>query len=216
MPKRLNIAPTKSNYLSLTRQLAFAQDGYDLLEQKRQILVFELMSRIGRASEIERQVNEAAQPAFKALKRATLSIGAFAVENAAMAVPPRHDVEISDQNVMGIQVPRLALKSQKATLPFGIGGTSADMDETLNRFSDLIPLLIELAELENAVLRLAKELRKTQRRCNALSRVFIPEYKATTDYITDSLEERERENFVILRMVKERLEKDETERAIEK
>ena len=79
MPKRLNIAPTKSNYLSLTRQLAFAQDGYDLLEQKRQILVFELMSRIGRASEIERQVGEAAAPAFKALKRATLDIGAFAV-----------------------------------------------------------------------------------------------------------------------------------------
>ena len=216
MPKRLNIAPTKSNYLSLTRQLAFAQDGYDLLEQKRQILVFELMSRIGRASEIERRVGEAAAPAFKALKRAILDIGAFAVENAAMAVPPRHEIEISDQNVMGIQVPRLSLKSQRATLPFGVGGTSADMDETLNRFSDLIPLLIELAELENAVLRLAKELRKTQRRCNALSRVFIPEYKATTDYITDSLEERERENFVILRMVKERLEKDETERASEK
>ena len=133
-----------------------------------------------------------------------------------MAVPERHDIEITDQNVMGIQVPRLGLKSQKATLPFGVGGTSADMDETLTRFSDLIPLLIELAELENAVLRLAKELRKTQRRCNALSRVFIPEYKATTDYITDSLEERERENFVILRMVKERLEKDETERASEK
>ena len=92
-------------------------------------------------------------------------------------------------------------------MPFGVGGTSADTDVALRRFTDLVPLLIELAEIGNAVLRLARELRKTQRRCNALNRIFIPEYKATTDYITASLEERERENFVILRMVKERLAK---------
>ena len=92
-------------------------------------------------------------------------------------------------------------------MPFGVGGTSADTDVALRRFTDLVPLLIELAEIGNAVLRLARELRKTQRRCNALNRIFIPEYKATTDYIMASLEERERENFVILRMVKERLAK---------
>ena len=99
-------------------------------------------------------------------------------------------------------------------MPFGVGGTSADTDVALRRFTDLVPLLIELAEIGNAVLRLARELRKTQRRCNALNRIFIPEYKATTDYITASLEEREREKNrqaeeiqKFHRMVKERLAK---------
>ena len=89
----------------------------------------------------------------------------------------------------------------------GIDPRAVQRAVALRRFTDLVPLLIELAEIGNAVLRLARELRKTQRRCNALNRIFIPEYKATTDYITASLEERERENFVILRMVKERLAK---------
>ena len=124
-----------------------------------------------------------------------------------MAVAERHEVTLGEQNVMGIRVPTLALSSREAAMPFGVGGTSADTDVALRRFTDLVPLLIELAEIGNAVLRLARELRKTQRRCNALNRIFIPEYKATTDYITTSLEERERENFVILRMVKERLAK---------
>ena len=191
MPKKLNVAPTKSNYLSLTRQLAFARDGYDLLEQKRQILVFELMSRLGRAKDVERRLGDAIAPAYDALRKSTLDIGASALDNVVMA----------------IRVPTLALSSREAAMPFGVGGTSADTDVALRRFTDLVPLLIELAEIGNAVLRLARELRKTQRRCNALNRIFIPEYKATTDYITASLEERERENFVILRMVKERLAK---------
>lgn len=207
MAKKLNIAPTKSNYLSLTRQLAFARDGYDLLEQKRQILVFELMSRLGRAKDIERRVNLATDGAFKALKKSTLDIGSSAIDNIALAIGRRHELTAGEQNVMGIRVPKLSLESTKSTMPFGVGGTSADTDAALKSFTDLIPLLIELAEIENAVLRLARELRKTQRRCNALNRIFIPEYEATTSYITASLEERERENFVILRMVKERLAK---------
>ena len=207
MPKKLNVAPTKSNYLSLTRQLAFARDGYDLLEQKRQILVFELMSRLGRAKDVERRVGNALVPAYDALRKSTLDIGAAALDNVVMAVGERHDVTLGEQNLMGIRVPTLALKSKEATMPFGVGGTSADTDVALQRFTEIIPLLIELAEIASAVLRLARELRKTQRRCNALNRIFIPEYQATTDYITASLEERERENFVILRMVKERLAK---------
>ncbi|MBQ6247661.1 MAG: V-type ATP synthase subunit D [Kiritimatiellae bacterium] len=205
MPKKLNVAPTKSNYLSLTRQLAFARDGYDLLEQKRQILVFELMSRLGRAKDVERRVREALGPAHDALRKSTLDIGAAALDSVTMAIGERHEVSMGEQNVMGIRVPTLSLESRDATMPFGVGGTSADTDVALRRFTDVIPLLIELAEISSAVLRLARELRKTQRRCNALNRIFIPEYKATTDYITASLEERERENFVILRMVKERL-----------
>jgi V/A-type H+-transporting ATPase subunit D len=75
----------------------------------------------------------------------------------------------------------------------------------MRRFTEVLPLLAELAELENAVLRLARELRKTQRRCNALSKVFIPDYSETIEYIVSSLEEREREAFVIQKMIKDRL-----------
>ena len=72
---RLNIAPTKSNYLSLKGQLAFAEEGYDLLEQKRQILIFELISRLNRVREVESDFTERLRLAHSALHEATLDRG---------------------------------------------------------------------------------------------------------------------------------------------
>ena len=205
MAQRLNVAPTKSSHLLLKQQLDFARNGFDLLEQKRQILVYELMSRVGRARDLERRVAEALGPAFAALRQATLDIGSAALDDAALAVRMRHQLQVADQPVIGIRLPKVALHSEGGPRQFGLGGTSAHADLALQRFTAALPLLAQLAELENAVLRLARELRKTQRRCNALSRVFMPEYEATIDYITASLEEREREAFVNLRMIKQRL-----------
>ena len=208
MAQRLNVAPTKSSHLLLKQQLDFARNGFDLLEQKRQILVYELMSRLGRARDVERRVAEALGPAFAALRQATLDLGSAALDNAALAVRLRHQLQVADQPVIGIRLPKVTLQSEGGPRQFGLGGTSANADLALQRFAAALPLLAQLAELENAVLRLARELRKTQRRCNALSRIFMPEYEATIDYITASLEEREREAFVNLRMIKQRLTRE--------
>ena len=202
---KLNVAPTKSSYLTLRRQLAFAREGYELLEQKRQILIFELMSRLGRARDAERRIGEAAAEAFAALRESLLDIGSDGIDRAALAVTPQYRLILSDQGLMGIRIPRVMVEARPPGAQFGVGGTSAAADEAMRRFAELLNLLGELAELENAVLRLARELRKTQRRCNALSKIFIPNYSETIGYILSSLEERERESFIILKMIKDRM-----------
>lgn len=202
---KLNIAPTKSNLLVLKRQLAFAEEGYDLLEQKRQILIFELMSRLSRAREAEQGAQEALRRAFAALYEARLDSGAEALDGAILAVKMDHQVDISDQHLMGMKIPRVTVRTEAVSAQFGVGGTSANSDVAMSRFIEVLPLLAELAELENAVMRLALELRKTQRRCNALSKIFMPDYRETIGYIMGSLEERERESFVILKMIRDRL-----------
>jgi len=148
------------------------------------------------------------EPAFAALRQATLDTGSEALEAAALAVRQRHQIRVTDQPVIGIRLPKVSLHSEGASRHFGLGGTSSHTDIAAQRFAAALSLLAELAELENAVLRLARELRKTQRRCNALSRIFMPEYEATIDYIAASLEEREREAFVNLRMIKQRQESE--------
>lgn len=203
---KLNIAPTKSNLLVLKRQLAFAEEGYDLLEQKRQILIFELMSRLGRARDAEHGIHEALHEAFDSLREARLDNGSEALDRAALAVKMDHQVDVSDQHLMGIKIPHVTVKTEPVSVQFGVGGTSANTDQAMSRFVALLPLLAELAELENAVIRLARELRKTQRRCNALSKTFMPTYRETITYITGALEERERESSVILKMIRDRLE----------
>jgi len=202
---KLNIAPTKSNLLSLKRQLAFAEEGYDLLEQKRQILIFELMSRLKRARAVEQKIAEAFKGAFSALREAELDIGSASLDRAALGVRMDHQVNLSDQHLMGMRIPHLTVQTEPLSVQFGVGGTSASADLTMRRFVEALPFLVELAELENALLRLAHELRKTQRRCNALSKLFIPNYSETIGYIMGSLEERERESLIILKMIRDRL-----------
>lgn len=202
---KLNIAPTKSNLLVLKRQLAFAEEGYDLIEQKRQILIFELMSRLKRARDAERAAAEALLHAFAALREAQLEVGSEALDRAILAVKMDHQVDVSDQHLMGMEIPHVTVQLEPVSVQFGIEGTSANTDVAMRRFIEVLPLLSELAELENAIMRLAQELRKTQRRCNALSKIFMPDYRETISYITGTLEERERESFVILKMIRDRL-----------
>jgi V/A-type H+/Na+-transporting ATPase subunit D len=202
---KLNIAPTKSNLLSLKRQLVFAEEGYDLLEQKRQILIFELMSRLTRAQQVERDVAELLRRAYAVLREATLDSGSENLDRAALGVKQDSELNLSGQHLMGMRIPKIIAQIPPAGVPFGVGGTSASTDLAMLRFTELLPKLAELAELQNAVMRLARELRKTQRRCNALSKIFIPTYRQTIGYIGGTLEERDRESLTILKMIRDRL-----------
>ena len=206
---KLNISPTKSSLLALRRQLAFAEEGYELLEQKRQILIFELMGRLKRARAAERRVGAALRAAFAALQEATLEAGSVALDRAADGVQLKHRVELTHQHLMGLRLTRVTAQIEPVSVQFGLGATSANTDTTLLRFVAVLPVLAELAELQNAVLRLARELQKTQRRCNALSKIFIPTYRETITYITATLEEREREAFIIFKLIRDRLARGE-------
>jgi V/A-type H+-transporting ATPase subunit D len=143
--------------------------------------------------------------ALAGLREALLAQGSDGLDRTALAVRLDHQIVLGEQSVMGILVPKVDVQPEAPGIRFGVGGTSALTDAALARFVETLKVLGELAELENAVLRLARELRKTQRRCNALSKIFIPNYSETIDYIVGSLEERERESVIIMKMIKARL-----------
>lgn len=208
---RLDISPTKSSLLALRRQLAFAEEGFDLLEQKRQILIVELMGRLARAREVERHIEAVLRSAFGTLRQATLDIGSVALDRAANCVQLDHRVAVTYQHLMGLRLPRAQAQIEPVRVQYGVSTTSCNTDSAMHQFRDLLPALAELAELQTSVLRLAHELKRTQRRCNSLSKIFIPSYKETITYIIATLEEREREEFVILKMIRDRLSRNEEE-----
>ncbi|HOX39985.1 MAG TPA: V-type ATP synthase subunit D [Candidatus Brocadiia bacterium] len=203
MPK-LNIPPTKSNFLQITRDLDVATEGFDLLEQKRQILVLELMRYVSQAKTVQQDVDTKVAKAFEALRTAVVNEGVMNLNREAAAVPVQQELSVSTRQLMGIALPVVEAKLQRESMPFSFGQNTAASDEVIRQFTDLLEAVTKLAEVENAVFRLARELKKTQRRVNALEKLFIPDYKETLSYILDTLEEREREGFVIMRMVKER------------
>ncbi|MGB9595587.1 MAG: V-type ATP synthase subunit D [Candidatus Poribacteria bacterium] len=207
MPK-LKIAPTRSNLLKTKYALTLAQDGHDLLEQKREVLFIELMQIIHRLRDLEEEMAKKSALAFSALESAILSMGQEAVEWSALSVLGKRTVDIIHRSVMGVPVVDLKeIKESFIGLQASMEGTSPALDEARKRFEELIEVICVWSEVEISVWRLANEIKKTQRRVNALENIFIPEYKQTVKAIDEVLEEGDREEFIRKKKVKSFLAK---------
>jgi len=88
------------------------------------------------------------------------------------------------------------------TLPYGLLATTSVLDDAYVKFRKAKQLIMDLAETENAIFRLAYAIKKTQKRANALKNIVIPNLDATAQQIIDDLEEKEREEFVRLKVIK--------------
>ncbi len=189
-------APTKSNLLALRRQLAFALEGFELLDQKRQTLALELVRRAERLQRAEEEADRRLAPARDALRTAVLDSGSAALDRAAVGVAPAHEIALAARRFMGLSLPTVELRLDPPAPAFGVAGTSPAADLARRRFSEALPALAAVAELQTAVLRLGRELRRAQRRCNALTKIVIPACRQAVHDVAGTLEEREREFFV--------------------
>jgi len=203
---RYKVIPTKTNLARLKRDLGFAQEGYELLEQKRQILVVELMGLIDKTVDAQEKVEEELKEAFQILQKAILSMGRHGVSSVAPAISIETDMTIDIRRIMGVGIPRVHLDIKDNPPYFSLSDTSFWVDEAILKFKDVLQDLGKLAETRISLMRLAREVQKTMRRVNALEKIAIPDYDESIKYIEDTLEEVERETFATLKLVKERLE----------
>ncbi len=200
----LDVPPTKANLLELKDQLGIAKSGYDLLEEKREVLVSELLNIIDDAEAFRREANEKLALAFAALREAITKLGEEQVERAALACATEAQITLSERSIMGVPIPLMQRKLLELEPQFGLLGTSFALDEALRRFYDALERVLRLAETERAAWHLAIELKKTQRRVNALENIFIPQYEETIRYIEARLEEVERETIFQMKLLKSR------------
>ena len=205
---RYKVVPTKTNLMKLRRNLSFAQEGYDLIEQKRQILVVELMGIVDKTVDAQEKVEAALAEAYEALQNAVLTMGRRAVSDVAPAVNVESDITINMRRLMGVNIPSIEVQINDVAPYFSPGETSAWIDETISRFKGLLQDLGRLAQLRISLMRIAEELRRTMRRVNALEKIAIPDYQESIKYVEDTLEESEREMFATLKLVKERIVKN--------
>lgn len=202
---RLNIAPTKSNQLILKRSLQTTSQGFTLLEQKREILVMELMRLLDRVKVVQKELAQRRQKAYATLRKAASHNGYYHMRNIANGINYEHDVHSETRVVAGIRIPTLSVRQSVFRSQYGFADTDSLVDQTMIDFLALLESAGKLAELESAVWLLARELKKTQRRVNALEHIFIPNYKDTLRYIGEVLEGKELDSFFTMKMVKKRL-----------
>jgi V/A-type H+/Na+-transporting ATPase subunit D len=203
---QLHYAPTKTNLLRLKSDLNFTRQGYELLDQKRNILIIELLALVDQTADFQDKVDAALAKAYQAMEEAVLDMGKLKVQYLSGAVNISTDINIRYRKVMGVSLPVVQTEFKEHPPYYSPMGTSFWIDNSLKSFKDALSLLGRLSELKISVLRLANEVKKTIRKVNALEKIAIPDLKETVRYIEGRLEENERDMFVLMSMVKENLE----------
>ncbi|MBP5450243.1 MAG: V-type ATP synthase subunit D [Spirochaetales bacterium] len=199
-----NIPPTKSNLNRIKQSYIIAKEGHELLDQKREIMVMELMSYLERTKRVEKDLNALLAEAYAAYKKAVVRMGHREAENVARSIKYEYIMKEKTTKLMGMNMPSVHAETPHLQLQGSFLDSNALTDEVSAAFLRLISVLGEMAEIRNIVWRLSREVKKTQRRVNALEKSVIPEAEETIKFITSSLEERERDELFIVKMVKEK------------
>lgn len=194
------VFPTKGNLLNMQKSLALAQLGYELLDKKRNILIRELMQMVDTAKELRENIGVTYIEAYSALQMANITHGV--VENIAEGMPVENTVSVSYRSVMGCELPKLSVEKKKLSLDYGFLNTDSNVDKAYISFVRVKEMTVTLAEVENSIYRLTNSIRKTQTRANALQNIVIPKYQSTVKYISGSLDEKEREEFSRMKVIK--------------
>ena len=194
--------PTKGNLMLAKNSLALAHQGYDLMDKKRNILLKELMSLIDEAKDIQEEIDQTFTKAYACLQRATIEHGISKVRELAFTVPIEDSIRIQTRSIMGTEIPHVKYDAKQNDLTYSFSTTRESIDIAREAFREVKDLTIKLSMVENAAYRLATNIKKTQKRANALKNITIPMYSNLVYTISNALEEKEREEFTRLKVIK--------------
>lgn len=197
-----NIMPTKGNLMNIQKSLELARMGYDLLDRKRNVLIRELMTMVDTAKKLRGEIDSTYSNAYFALQRANITLGT--IEDIANNIPVDNNISIQYYSVMGVELPIVKLAcDERPEFCYGFADTNSQLDSAYLSFHKVKIMTAKLAELENCIYRLANAIKKTQSRANALKNIVIPNFEYSCKFITDALEEKDREEFSRLKVIKE-------------
>ena len=206
-----NTFPTKGNLILAKNSLKLSRQGYELMDKKRNILIREMMDLINQAKDIQTQIDVTFRTAYAALQKANMEIGIAFVQQIAGTVPIENSIRIKTRSVMGTEIPLVEYDKTTNTPTYepttnrptyAYYSTKMSLDEAKAAFEKVKELSIRLSMVENAAIRLAANIKKTQKRANALKNITIPKYETLTKDIQNALEEKEREEFTRLKVIK--------------
>jgi len=200
--ERLPVSPTKSALIRMREELAFAREGKELLAQKREVLVMELLRLQDDAQQAREELNRQLAEAYRAFAEAALQHGCDGLARLAAASPAPPAVKIRERSVMGVVVPIVSGAAGEWAPRYGLAAGPLPADQAGRLLFAVVAKLLEVAELETAIYRLATETRKTLHRERALENLFIPQYQKTVKFIQESLEEKDRETLFQMKLLK--------------
>jgi len=206
-----NIKPNRMELLKLRKRLILAEKGHRLLKEKRDALIAEFMKIVSVVRSVRADVQEHLATAYEHLRCAEAIMGTESVREISWITDQPITVDVTHRNVMGVMIPILKVPDITRTVTrrgYGLVETPAKLDEAARHMEQMLTVVLKLAEVEETVRRLAREVERTKRRVNALEYIIMPRLKATIKHIWIQIDEIERENFIRLKKIKASLNKD--------
>lgn len=203
----LKAVPTKGNLIAAKNSLKLAKQGYELMDKKRNILIRELMDMTDKAKEIQAEIDITFKEAYESLEKANIEMGITKVEEAAQTITEEQSVKIKVRSIMGTEIPYVDYELDSREPIYAFMGSKQSLDMARESFLKVKDLTIRLSMIENAAYRLAMNIKKTQKRANALKNITIPQTETIIKTISDALEEKEREDFIRLKVIKREMNK---------
>ena len=204
----MRVNPTRMELSRLKKRLTVAVRGHKLLKDKRDEMMRRFIDLIRRNKDLREQVEEELTQALGDFVLARAVMSNQMLEQAIMVPTRRVELSLSKRNVMSVDVPVIGfdVKSETSSAyPYGFAATSAELDNAIITLGNVLPRLLELAEVEKAAQMLSDEIEKTRRRVNALEYVMIPQLQETIRYISMKLDENDRSSRTRLMKVKDML-----------
>ena len=204
------VRPTRAELLERKQQIALAEQGMDLLKQKRDALLIEFMGVMDETLRLSDSLQKTVREAQFSLAVAQAVDGTVALRSAGLATKGEIVVDMTGTKIMGVSVPVVTkgespLKSS-FTRGYSVTGVSSRVDESAEKFELILDVIVEYADIETRLKRLGEEINKTNRRVNALEQVTVPQLREQVGYISQTLDERAREDLFRLKKVKKKIE----------
>ena len=199
-----NTFPTKGNLMLAKNSLKLAKKGYELMDKKRNILIRELMELIDKANNIQSEIDSTFTEAYAALQKVNTDMGLYKVKDISLTIQEDESIRIKTRSIMGTEIPQVEYNSDTLTTPdYSLYDMSVSFDDAVTKFKKVKDLIIKLSTVETSAYRLATSIKKSQKRANALQNITIPDYTTLSIDIENSLEEKDREEFSRLKVIKQ-------------
>jgi V/A-type H+-transporting ATPase subunit D len=166
------------------------------------VLIREMMNLVDKSKDIQEKMYSTIADAYLALQEANITMGFRDVDDITNSIPADENFEVLLKSVMGVDIPTVKYKKQEFKPVYGFYNSNISLDIARQKFNEVRYRIYELAQIENSIFKLAKEIEKTNKRTNALQHIQIPKYREQVKHIQEVLEEKEREDFFRLKRVK--------------
>ena len=174
------------------------------MDKKRNVLIRELTELIEEAKGIQSEIDSTFSTAYKALQKANIDHGISNVQDISKAIPVDDSIKVKYRSIMGTDIPLVEYEKKPIKLSYSLYETRESLDNARMQFERVKELTLKLSMVENSAYRLATNIRKTQKRANALKNITIPMYQKLVKDIGNALEEKEREEYTRLKVIKGR------------